>query len=110
VIATGPYSITDEDVDRVGPRLATLEERPLHVDELPEGHAWGCHDNAGLYEFRALRFDWRCEECIECAKAMVRQEEDPDMEWRRLPDDEVRIVKLSWLVERSLFWLPRMKL
>lgn len=92
------------------PPLATLTERPLHLDDLGANERWACSlklaavKRQGLDDIRP-RFDWRCSDCVDAAAALIRWGYSAPQEWRRLPEDEPQIVSLDWLVRRARYWM-----
>lgn len=81
--------------------LKPLTEQPLHAQELPDAHVWGCQANQD-YPTVLLHFDWRCRACTEVA---ARKDGDRLMEWDPSaganPHAVIEIIPLSWLVDRA---------
>lgn len=83
------------------PRLTPLSDYPLH------GWDYGGTDYACQRpeDPTCTQFDMRCNACLLAAEAYLANFGDVEVMWRQDANIDERPVLLSWLIERSLYWL-----
>lgn len=83
------------------PPLTAPEVYPLHGWDY-EGMPYACQRPE---DASCNQYDWRCPQCILAAQASLLNNGDTDVRWKQDIDTPERTVKLSWLIDRSLYWL-----
>jgi hypothetical protein len=108
-------SASDPHIDQLtkyDPPLTPLSAMPLHpAISAPhdDKETWACSILFKIPDLikEAVAFDWRCPGCIAVAQSCIDSGQDPIQFWRRTPTSIEEAVQLSWLVERSNYWLTR---
>lgn len=71
-------------------------------------HGWDYHS---LYacqrpeDSECSTYDWRCPACLLAAQASIQRFGDHEIQWRRDAECAEQPVMLSWLIDRSIYWL-----
>jgi hypothetical protein len=91
-------------------RLRVTLYAPLTSTETYPVHGWD-YGEAAEYACRrpedpdCLQFDWRCPACLLAAQASIENLGDREIAWRQSADSGETVVALSWLIDRSIYWL-----
>lgn len=82
------------------PPLTPVAEYPMHGWDYGEDFACQRPEDPSC-----LVFDWRCNACLLAAQAYIENFGDVEVAWRQDANTPERPVSLSWLIDRSLWWL-----
>lgn len=83
--------------------LTSLDDYPMHGWDY--GAEYACQRPE---DPECNQYDWRCPACVLAAQASIENKGDTVVSWRQSADIDERPVQLSWLVERSIFWLDEL--
>lgn len=84
------------------PPLTDVAEYPLHGWDYGASAEYACKRPE---DPNCHQYDWRCRACVVAAEAQLVADGDHEILWRQDGATPERRVLLSWLIERSLFWL-----
>lgn len=82
------------------PRLTELKDYPLHGWDYDDDYACQRPEDP-----LCQVFDWRCPNCLLMAQASLNMFGDSDVEWRQDASTDEQSVKLSWLIDRAIYWM-----
>lgn len=88
-------------IDATYPPLTAVEDYPLHGWDY-EGMPYACQRPE---DADCNQYDWRCPKCLLAAQTSLMNDGDKDVRWKHNADAPEQSVKLSWLIDRSIFWM-----